>query len=353
MMDLGGVSQPNVDTTVDVGKNNKVQAIALDFDLIIRAIDKQKKDEGIVAAILSSSVNTRNQGNDLSAKSIGNFSMSSMLPNMDTVRNMAKILNVKLGGEDNNDLEIRRKSKDEDDLSLLTNMSEPERNNDSDNTTKNVKDFNPATLDIRSKYAAKLRSKVEGGLAGVELANSKKEEAMKIGDAAGHLAARSIVASNTVSKSGNKWMASTGTGTLCTFLSNRSMKIALIPLPNKTNPDEINQTKENMELLAKQLPHVTFNVLGLDEGIMYNKAEDILRHVSNRMEVPALSTIVVSDREDYLGAARNLGMFTCRIRSLNAPRGNVSTSYTVEDIQSVKDVVNELNGISYNTVFNQ
>ena len=348
MLDMGGVAQAKVDTSLEVGKNNKVQAIALDFELIIRAIDRQRKDEGILAGgsnnIMMDQIKTTTssnlKGND------------SILPDIGLVKNMAKLLNVQMGDNANEYETISRSSKDKDDLSLLTGSE-----NDDDNNRKSqdkVKDFDPSALDIRSKYASKLRSKVEGGLAGVELANSKKEESLTRGDAAGHLFARSIAASNTVSKSGSKWMASTGTGSLCSFLSNRSMKIALIPLPTMSTSQDRIKTKEGMEQLANQLPQVKFSVLGLDDDVEMNNAKDILSHITKKMNVPTISTIVVSDRDDYLGSARDLGMFSCRVRRLNAPRGNISTSYTVEDIKDVKDVVNELNGISYNTaVFNQ
>lgn len=339
MLEMGGVASANVDTSVDVGKNNKVQAVALDFDLITRAIDKSKLDDG------TSNSQPIIQKNGVAIS-------NSVFPDVEkVVRDMAKLLNVKIGGDGSGQKETKR-SKDEDDLSLLTGASSSSNN---DGNNKTVSTFNPSTIDIRTKYAAKLRSKVEGGLAGVELANTKKEEALKHGDAAGHMVARSIAASQTVSKSGSKWMASTGTGTLCSFLSNRSMKIALVPLPSISSPEERQRMKNSMEQLAKQLPQVKFSVLGLDDSdhTKSENAGEILKYVTAKMEARPISTIVVSDRDDYLGSAKDLGMFTCRVRKANAPRGNVTTSYTVEDIKEVQDVVNDLNGISYNTVFKQ
>ena len=83
------------------------------------------------------------------------------------------------------------------------------------------------------------------------------------------------------------------------------------------------------------------------------EASEILHTVLSKIEAEPISTIVVSDRDDYLGSAKELGVFTCRVRKKNAPRGNITTNYTVEMVKEVEDVVNELNGISYNTVFNQ
>jgi hypothetical protein len=255
-------------------------------------------------------------------------------------------------------------------LSLLTGMFSSKEKRDVNNSNNNdsndsnekeedeknnneVSNYNSATMDIRTKYASKLRSKVDGGLAGVELANSKKEESLTQGDAAGHFIARSIAASNTVSTKGSKWMASTGTGTLCSFLSNRSMKIALLPKQGLRSEEEKDNDRHGMELLAKQLPNVKFNLLGVDENMNISNADDILNYVATEVESLPVSIMVVSDQDAYLGSARDAGMYTCRVRRKNEPRGNITASYTVEDVKEVEDVVNELNGISFNTVFNQ
>ena len=60
----------------------------------------------------------------------------------------------------------------------------------------------------------------------------------------------------------------------------------------------------------------------------------------------------MSDQDNLLKAARDSGMITCRIRPKNARRGNISAHYTVEDVLQVQDVVNEMNGISFNAVLN-
>jgi hypothetical protein len=192
MIDLGGVSPGKTDTFINVGKNNKLQAIALDFDLIIRAIDKQKQDD----SILDESVNQ--------SKSMGNGrSEERVLPNVNLIQSMAKLLNVNLGGGDDNKQD--RGSAAADDISLIAGMSS-KTNTKNNNNVKDVTKINPTAMDIRTKYAKQLRSKVDGGLAGVELANSKREEALNRGDAAGHLAARKIAASDTVSTPGSKWI---------------------------------------------------------------------------------------------------------------------------------------------------
>lgn len=350
MLDMGGMASASVDTSLDVGKNNKVKAIALDFDLITRSIgkDKQKVVEEMGGK------NPLKEMNNFASADKKSEDNSNILPDTVLVQDMAKLLNVQLGDENTEPSKKRIDEKD-DDLSLL--LGSPEQRKDKSKAKseekREVSNFDPSATDIRSRYAAKLRSKVEGGLAGVELAKSKKEESLKMGDAAGHLVARSIAASNTVSTSGSKWMASTGVGSLCSFLSNRSMKIALIPTPSLKNNDEVERIRVAMQDLSKQLPQVKFTLLGMDKDTEGRNAKEILESILSRIEAEPISTIVVSDRDDYLGSARDLGIFTCRIRKKNAPRGNITTNYSVERADEVIDVVNELNGISYNTVFNQ
>ena len=66
------------------------------------------------------------------------------------------------------------------------------------------------------------------------------------------------------------------------------------------------------------------------------------------MDVEPIKIVVVSDRDDYLGAARDLGMFTCRVRPKNKRRG-LTTNYNVDDIGSVLEVINDINGVSFNS----
>ena len=43
MLDMGGVGEAKVDTRINVGKNNKVRAVALDFHLIARSIEERRR----------------------------------------------------------------------------------------------------------------------------------------------------------------------------------------------------------------------------------------------------------------------------------------------------------------------
>lgn len=337
MLDMGGVASADTNTKFDTGKNLKIRAIALDFNVITRSVESQR--QATESTRTSTGSISGRVGGDITSKSTA---IEVSQPNVGMVQDIADLLGIKLGGDAQ---ELQKQDGETDDLSRLAG------------STDKKKDARDNLTDVRVKYAKKLRSRVEGGLAGVELAKSKKEEALKRGDAPGNLVARSIAASQVVSTSGSKWLAKTGTGTLLTFLNQRSMKIALLPLPTLTDTREKEKEGEQMDNFEKQLPGIKFDLVmkGLADNIMPIEkiTESILDHIVASSIVPPISTLVVSDRDDYLLAAKSRGMFTCRVRPKNAPRGNVTTNYNVADIGEIEDVINQVNGISFNTVFSR
>lgn len=360
MLDMGGMaSGVQTSTRLDTGKNNKIRAVALDFDLITKSIEMQRSDTLQHHQKLQKSPTTQQETI---------LTRNNVKPKIDAVEHFAKLLGVSLGSSHDEEGEKRKRSKEEDDLSLLLegrkrkeDTNAQTENLDKSSTVENVPQSTAisSSVDIRAKYAKQLRNKVEGGLAGVEVAKHKREEMLSRGDAAGHFAARALAAANSVSvsTSGSKWMATTGTGTLLSFLSMRSMKIALLPSPRIVSENEKDTYNRDMNDLTRQLPNVNFHLLV--EGITDRNdgseevsiAKRLLENVTSGINVDPISTLVVSDRDGLLKAARDLGYFTCRVRKKNAPRGNVTTNFTVESIQDVQDAVNELVGISYNAVF--
>ena len=369
MMDMGGVAAADVKggsgKLINTGKNNKIQAVALDFDLLIRNLDAQRAQQAAVAA---------GGGSLPSAKTIAgqttsaNAGMETAAPNVGMITNMAKLLNVDLGGTIG-----RKKEEDEDDLSRLTSAGaassrrpsapanvRPEEDEIGSHILSQLPNPSTATAtastkappvnDPRAKYADKLRKRLDGGLAGIENMKAQQEEALQRGDAAGHWAARKIAAAQPVAGStkGSKWLAATGTGNLLVYLTNRSMKIALLPVPDNADGESNDAAAQRMDEMEAQLPQVRFDLL-VKEGQL--SPSDILGQVQDNADVPSESLLVVSDRDDFLREAKQKGYYTCRIRPKNAPRGNVTTNYTVSEIKEVEDVCNELNGISFNTVF--
>jgi len=214
---------------------------------------------------------------------------------------------------------------------------------------------------------AKLRNRIEGGVAGLELAKSQRETQASKGDAEGHLTARAISMATKVATSGSQWLAGTGTGALLEFVKGRNMKVALLPKPLGKNDDDTTVAGEGnrMEQLVRQLPKIKFDVViksgdeAISDKIATEERETITRKsisasvlntVLAKTNIPPISTLVVSDKDDYLEMGRSLGMYTCRIHVPNTRKGSASSHFVVNDISEVKTVVNELNGVSFTSV---
>jgi hypothetical protein len=127
----------------------------------------------------------------------------------------------------------------------------------------------------------------------------------------------------------------------------RSMKIVLLPRPvTEINPEE----GERMEDFKKQLNDIAFEYIFKDgTGGTLQLVETTLQ----KLEIDANRVLLVSDRDDYLRSAKEAGMMACRIHPSNSRRGNISAHYTVPTVPEVQDVVNEINGISFNAVLKQ
>ena len=319
MLDMGGAPSSLHDknaTRINASKNCKVQAVCFDFDVLTRSI-------GVENNIIDN-----REGSSVVTKATTSSGRSPVLgdvkPNVGIIHQVAGLLNVDLGG-------AAKRSSRVDDLSGLTGE-------------KNLPPPNIPTQDPRAKYAAKLQRKgVEGGIAGVDLAKHQIEETLRRGDAAGHLAARKIASAEPVGNR-TKWMAMTGTGSLLQYLSQRSMKLCLLPKPC----DEVDEEEgRRMEDFKKQLSDVVLDLLVKDGSMNIPKILDVPLH---EFEFDPTLVLVVSDSDDYIRAAKEKGMVTCRIRPANARRGNVSAHYMVESVPDVRNVVDEINGISFNAV---
>lgn len=361
MMDMGGVPQIGVDTRINVGQNNKVRAVALDFHLITGSIEERRR-QALEEKEIASNISNSGGGGQIAQKptSAGPIPIQ---PDTSLVEQMANLLGVNLGGDS-----PKSKQPENDDYlsSILFGSSNTAEKKPAAKTS--TPKGTPPHMDIRSKYASKLRNKIDGGVAGLELAKSEKEDSMKRGDASMHLAARDLIsaegmAGDPTNTSSSRWLATTGVGKLLSFLSSRSMTIALLPIPSTPShpqtEEDVKRTKEEMESITRQLPNIKFHLLVPDgrrrgyestERSTDNTAEDVLENVLSKIDdIEPLKFVVVSDRDDYLKAARDSGMFTCRVRPKNKRRGNITTNYNVEDVVSVQDVINEINGISFNS----
>mmetsp|Transcript_18163 Transcript_18163/g.39257 ORF Transcript_18163/g.39257 Transcript_18163/m.39257 type:complete len:190 (+) Transcript_18163:192-761(+) len=125
MMDMGGVAQIGVDTRINVGKNNKVMAVALDFHLITRSIEERRQ------RALAEEEKASGGGNKLqNATSAG--STASVQPDTSLIQKMANLLNVNLGGVFNTQPE-------KDDLSSMLGSSDTNEKSSADAKKKHIK----------------------------------------------------------------------------------------------------------------------------------------------------------------------------------------------------------------------
>jgi hypothetical protein len=354
MLDLGGApsssTERNVARTVNASKNCKLQAVVFDLATLTRSIDDAPPSTAEAEAAATPA--TAAESHPAIAPA------AAPLPDTSKIESIANLLNVKLGGSSSSDERRVGSSASRDDLTLLTGERAPPAA-----TPTAASTGTGSGGDVYAKYASKLSSKGVGSVASVQLARQQADDSLKRGDAAGHWAARKMAAAPTTAAGGSssaaatKWMARTGTGRLLQYLTQRSIRIALIP----SKPD-VKSTSEgtDMTALQRQLHDVVFDALVPPDPEARSTADDILSHAfrllgrdggSAQPQNPSMA-LLVSSREDYLREAKERGWMTCRVRPKNAPRGNVSTNYMVESVPDVRQVVDEINGISYSAVLN-
>jgi beta-phosphoglucomutase-like phosphatase (HAD superfamily) len=304
MLDMGGMPAMQNDQTMvrhsDVSKYSKLQAVAFDFELLTRTIEKSKIEIPKTATTTTPSTTTTTS------------TLAPVEPDLSMVQQVASLLNVKF------------------DTSTTTGGTKEQHQNEPANKKLKPTSFSE---DVRAKYAKKL----QGGLAGIELAKHQVNETLQKGDATGHMAARKIAMQQQTA--GTRWMAMTGAGKMLTYLTHRSIQIALVN--TKPNPQ--------MYDFEKQLSNVVVDAI-IDQ---YENPKDLMAQLVAELGKDPGRTLLVSDRDDYLRAARDLGMITCRLRPKNARQGNVTTVYTKESVLEVQELVNEINGISFNVTLNR
>ncbi len=324
MLDMGGMpaaaSEKKAVRRVNASKNSKVRAVSFDFDLLTRCLQQDRQSKYFKEKMTE----------ERSNQSV----IETEMPNIDVIEQVASFLRVPFGGETTPNSEKY--------LSAIA--VENQRDIPGVESDSLPNEFG----DVRSKYASRLRQKLEGGVSAFELAQIQREESLTHGDAPVHLAARALAKENlSANSTGTRWMALTGTGALLNYLSNRSIKIALLPKPNHPNPK---LEGKQMNDFSTQLQEVHVDVM-LNEGT--NSASVAVREALNLLGVDPVATLLVSDRDDYIRAATEAGMVSCRIRPMNSPRGNASAHFSKEEVAGVQEVIDEMNGISFNALLNR
>ena len=366
MLDMGGSPSANSDQrmirTVNASKNSKVQVVAFDFKVLLNINDGNtgNKDKNSTTSTDTGEMAANRSTTTTTNTALANQQSSTTNVDVDRIKQFAALLNVDLdtsgdtsnGNDDAGDTQTRPKSK-----SSIAAHSWPPK----------TKNHNPADQDIRAKYASKL----QGGLAGIELAKSQVENKLTKGDAAGHLAARKIAmlddstgTDTTKTGAATRWLPSLEASQLLISLTHRSMRIVLLPIlrtatKTTTSPTAEEEEEEpRMEDFKAQLKNVIIDKIipKFDDDDVDNddRIENVLRKgILNELDIDPNRVLLVSDRDPYLRAARDMGMNICKLQVKNARRGNITPHYTVETVGEVQEIVNEINGISFNTVLNR
>lgn len=320
--------------------------MALDFQTLLNMNDGGKA----ALTVGLSSTNLAKQENRESSSPA-----TTVAPDADRVQELASLLNVDLGSS----------PKDNGTAPTDAAASASASNQWKNTLEANLKDHNPSANDIRAKYAAKLK----GGLAGIELAKSEVGETLTPGDAAGHLAARKMAImdgamngnnnssgnNNNNNNVANRWLPSQAAAQLLTLLTHRSIRIVLLPtLETKNKTTTVEGESETMKNFKDQLPNVVIDkiISKFDDGDD-NVEGALTSGIVDEFELDPTKVLLVSKSDPYLKAARDMGMNICRLRPKNARLGSITPHYTVQTIGEVQDVVNEINGISFNTVLNR
>ena len=128
--------------------------------------------------------------------------------------------------------------------------------------------------------------------------------------------------------------------------------IITVPIStNKENKDE-NDDAPIMDALQQQLQDITFHYL--HKGNQLKNGTEIISKCVTELKIGnANSIVMVSDKDQYIKAAKDVGMVTIRVCPPNSRRGNVSAHYTVQTVPETQDIINQINGISFNTVLNK
>jgi hypothetical protein len=350
LIDLGGAPSSTTDpskiTAPNLNKNCHLQYVIFDFEVLCRSM--QDQDPTSSNAIATPTVVAK---------------MAPVQPDVDRVLELAQLLKVDIAGRNNKDHPLVANQTFDDDLSLLTTGSEglPQtKQTPHHDTTKPLSAASPmaGTADLRLKYADKLRQKTGGGGVATVVDNARDElvSSQRGGDADFHFAARQHAMAQSSSTTSTRWMAGTGTGQLLSFLHSRSFKVVLLPTPveqvQKAPSPSHEAEAQSMDELVQQLQ----SKLSFHSVIHQNGSLTV-----DRIFTDALADTVtmrdrclcVSDRDSILKGAKDAGMLTLRIRPPNARRGNVSTNYTAETVTETQTIVNEINGISFNSVLQQ
>jgi len=246
--------------------------------------------------------------------------------------------------------------------------------------------------DVSTKYRALLNAKTGGMLSSMKVDNQRGDaEALNFGRAL-------LVETQTAAKTaGSQWLLGSGVGGLLEYLERRSLRITLIPTDPNQDSTELHSFQSQcpgavtLEVVdpvevtlfmangkagntatgnAETPPQVpdqaptglggilqslfSVGVVGKNTGRTKQRAPDgtkgwvrCLEAVALQQQMTLGEIVVVSDNNDLLRAARETRCHTIAFNPPNERRVDVSTDAQVLAISEVKEVIDQMNGISF------
>lgn len=198
---------------------------------------------------------------------------------------------------------------------------------------------NAQDLDPRAKYSEKLRLKA-GGQSMIDNAGKSPQPT---GDASLLFAARERVSSSDGAIP-SAWMLRQGAGDLLLYLAARSVRVGVIAGPS-TTPAEfesfVQQLRQQSVVVGAAISPAAMNVEGMEASLA--KAGDELSGGGGA----GSEVLVVGSSDPILRAATAAKMFTARYHPPNSRRQGVIQTFVVRDIDEVRTVVEEVNGVSF------
>ena len=217
-------------------------------------------------------------------------------------------------------------------------------------------DVVPGADDIRAKYMAKLKAK-RGIDASQILGTPGKvgSTASSEQDSTFHLSLRSSIVSSEKDSEPNKyasgrWLPVSGMGKLLQYVCSRSIKVGIMsgwPLLPSYKAGDVMEYQ-------RQLGMVDFDFV-FDEGAAQDD-EALVPASIQELDVESGSAgdlsgvMVVSQETRILKAARDANSYTCYVVPKSGRRCGISTNYTINSIGELRDVIDDVNGVSFNNV---
>ena len=245
------------------------------------------------------------------------------------------------------------------------------------------KPHNPAPDDPRLKYMKKLKEKRGLDVSDLQKASSAAKDA-KLGDGSFHVNLRDAIKAQEKKGDPNRyssrrWLPVSGMGSLLNYIQSRSIKIGayriitsfrLFPHPTLNQPitsagllrpPELHSSylDGDIEEYDKQLADVEFDYKFDDgdggAGKDSKGPEFVVQDAASGLGIPREGgktnfLMVVSSNSKVLGAARDVNSYTCYLKPANGRRCDVSTNFSISNISELRDVVDEVNGISFSNV---